>query len=72
MEVEIRFKKPFEGTNWSRTTVSAETNGQTKVTTLFYGRNKFPMNIMNLFMDKMVGKDIQQNLENMKRNVEEL
>lgn len=72
MEVEIQFKKPFEGTNWSRTSVSTETNGETKVTTLFYGRNKFPMNIMNLFMDKMVGKDIQQNLENMKRNLEKL
>ena len=72
MEVEIRFKKPFEGTNWASTGVSSETNGQTKVTTLFYGRNKFPMNIMNLFMDKMVGKDILQNLENMKRNLEKL
>ena len=28
------------------------------------------MNIMNLFMDKMVGKDMQKNLENMKNNLE--
>lgn len=72
MEVEIRFKKPFEGTNWSRTSVSTEQNGQTKVSSLFYGKNKFPMNLMNLFMDKMVGKDIQQNLENMKHKLEKL
>lgn len=72
MEVEIRFKKPFEDTNWSRTTVSTQQNGQTKVTTLFYGTNKFPKNVMNPFMDKIIGKDMQQNLENMKHNLEKL
>ncbi len=70
MDVEIRFKKPFEGTSWARNTLSSETNGQTKVTSLFYGKSKFPMNIMNLFMDKMMGKDMQQNLDNMKNNIE--
>jgi hypothetical protein len=70
MEVEIRFKKPFEATNYALTTVSAAGNDQTKVTNLFYGKSKFPMNIMNLMMDKMVGKDMQQNLVNMKYNLE--
>jgi hypothetical protein len=70
MEVEIRIKKPFEGTSWSRTDLHREANGQTKVTNVFYGKSKFPMNIMNLFMDKMVEKDMRQNLENMKRNIE--
>jgi hypothetical protein len=45
-------------------------DGGTKVSNLFYGKNKFPMNIMNLFMDKFVGKDMQQNLVNMKANLE--
>jgi uncharacterized protein YndB with AHSA1/START domain len=70
MEVEIRFKKPFEGTNWSRTELHSASNGQTSVTNEFYGKSKFPMNLMNLFMDKMVGKDMQQNLDNMKCNIE--
>ncbi|MEP7256428.1 MAG: SRPBCC family protein [Ferruginibacter sp.] len=70
MEVEIRFKKPFEGTNRALTTVTASGDSQTKVTNLFYGSCKFPMNIMNLFMDKLVGKDMQQNLLNMKTNLE--
>jgi uncharacterized protein YndB with AHSA1/START domain len=70
MEVEIRFKKPFEATNYARTTVVAIDPNQTKVTNLFYGKSKFPMNIMNLFMDKLVGKDMQQNLQNMKSNLE--
>lgn len=70
MEVEIRFKKPFEATNYALTTVSANADGKTKVTNLFYGSSKFPMDIMNLFMDKLVGKDIQQNLVNLKNQLE--
>lgn len=70
-EVEIRFKKPFEATNWARTTLKAVSESQTEVSQLFYGRSKFPMNIMNLFMDKLVGKDMLQNLVNMKNNLEE-
>ena len=70
MEVEIRFKKPFEATNYALTTVTAADDTQTRVTNLFYGTSKFPMNLMNLMMDKMVGKDMQNNLENMKSNLE--
>lgn len=70
-EVEIRFKKPFEATNWARTTLRAVSESQTEVSQLFYGRSNFPMNIMNLFMDKLVGKDMLQNLVNMKKNLEE-
>jgi hypothetical protein len=71
MEVEIRFKKPFEAINYAHTTVTAISTAQTKVSNLFYGKSKFPMNVMNLFMDKLVGKDMQQNMENLKKNLEQ-
>ena len=70
MQVEIRFKKPFEATNHALTTVTALGDSQTKVSTLFTGTSKFPMNVMNLFMDKLIGKDMQQNLVNLKNNLE--
>ncbi len=70
VEVEIRFKKPFEATNQALTTVSTTAGGQTTVSNTFYGRNKFPMNIMNLMMDRLVGKDMQTNLQNLKNNLE--
>lgn len=70
IETEIRFKKPFEATNYALNTFTTVGDRQTKVSTLFYGKTKFPMNIMNLMMDKMVGKDMQKNLENMKNNLE--
>lgn len=71
MEVEIRFKKPFEAVNYARTTVTAIDSNTTNVTNLFYGKSKFPMNVMNFFMDKLVGKDMQQNLQNLKHNLEQ-
>jgi hypothetical protein len=70
MEVEIRFKKPFEATNYARTILNAVTNNQTNMSMTFMGKQKFPMNVMNLFMDKLVGKDMQQNLVNIKANIE--
>lgn len=70
MDVEIRFKKPFQATNYANTTVTAIADTQTKVTSTFTGKQKFPMNIMNIFLGKLVGKDMQQNLLNMKANLE--
>ena len=70
MEVEVRFKKPFEATNYALTTVNTTTGGQTTVTSSFFGQCKFPMNVMFVFMSKILGKDMQKNLENMKANIE--
>lgn len=70
IEVEIRFEKPFKGTNQAINKLSETADGQTLVSQVFYGKSKYPMNFMNLFMDKLVGKDMQQNLENLKNNLE--
>lgn len=70
MEVEIRFKKPFEGTNYATTTVTSAGNFETTVANLFYGKSKFRMNFSNLFMGKLVGRDMLKNLENLKANLE--
>lgn len=70
MEVEIRFEKPFKATNHAVTSLVPIDNNQTRVSQLFYGRQKYPMNIMNFMMDKLVGKDMEQNLQNLKKNLE--
>lgn len=70
MDVEVRFKKPFEATNYAHTDVTALSATQTKVSNIFTGKQKFPLNLMNLFMDKLIGKDMLQNLVNMKANIE--
>ena len=69
MKVEIRFTKPFKATNYATTTLTSS-NGQTLLSQVFSGKSTFPMNIKNLFMDKLIGKDMQQNLNNLKQMVE--
>jgi uncharacterized protein YndB with AHSA1/START domain len=68
--VEIRFEKPMKATNYADTTFET-IDGKTKVTNTFYGKNTFPMNITNLFLDKMIGGDIQKNMENLKKIMEQ-
>lgn len=70
IEVEIRFKKPFEATSYGHTKLTSPGEGQTEVTNLFLGKSKFPMNLMNLMMDKLLGKDMQTNLDNLKKILE--
>ncbi len=70
MQVVIRFKKPFEATNWATNTLTTTGDGQTKLVQSFYGKCKFPMNVMVYFMDKMVGRDMQKGLDNMKYQLE--
>lgn len=72
MTVEIRFKKPMEGVNYSDTVVEAIDATHTKVTNSFYGSNPYPFNIMCQFMDMLIGGDMQKNMENLKKNLEEI
>jgi uncharacterized protein YndB with AHSA1/START domain len=70
VEVEIRFEKPFKATNRAINKLATTADGQTLVTQTFLGTSKFPMNIMNLFIDKLAGKDMQTTLQNLKRILE--
>ena len=70
MLVEIRFKKPFEATNYATTTLTANGDNQATVSLRFYGKSKFPMNFSNIFVPKLVGKDMDKNLHNLKANLE--
>ena len=62
MDVEIRFEKPFEGIAQAPFKTEALSAGQTKLTWGMKGKSKYPLNFMNLFMDNMLGKDIQSSL----------
>jgi len=34
------------------------------------GTNKFPMNLMNIIIDGLLGKDLEKSLANVKQNLE--
>tara|TARA_R110000868_G_scaffold1817_5_gene14350 strand:- start:453 stop:980 length:528 start_codon:yes stop_codon:yes gene_type:complete len=68
VEGELRFFKPFNSTSDCYMTSETISNSETKVTWGFSGKNKFPMTIFCLFvsMDKMVGKDFEEGLSQLK------
>jgi hypothetical protein len=71
LDIEIRFKKPFQSTANVHMMTEAISAGQTTVTWGMQGENKYPMNFMNLFMNSILGKDLQSGLVNLKTLLEE-
>jgi uncharacterized protein YndB with AHSA1/START domain len=69
-DIEIRFERPFKNVGYTKmTTVDAGLN-QTKVTWEMNGRNKYPMNLMNLVIDGLLGTDMAKSLGNVKTILE--
>ena len=65
-DVELRFEKPFKATNQAYTTTVAVNENKTKVTTVFNGGNPFPMNLMAPMIKKMLLRDMNKNMANLK------
>jgi hypothetical protein len=66
MDVEVRFERPFAGIAKAPFVTESVTPNQTKVKWGLIGKSSYPMNLMNLFMDKMLGKDLETSLTNLK------
>ena len=68
VDMELRFTKPMESTDYAYMTTEAIDSTQTKVKWGFNGKMPYPMNFMCLFMnmDEMLGPDLQTGLNNMK------
>lgn len=70
VDAEIRFIKPFEGTASTRMTIEPASENQVKVAWVMNGRNNYPMNLMVPFIDKLLGKDLELSLTNLKNILE--
>lgn len=66
VKLEIRFIKPFESTAFTEMNTDALSANQTKVTWEMSGTSKYPMNLMNMFMDGMLGGDLEKSLQTLK------
>lgn len=68
IDYELRFKKPFEATDYAYLVTENASDVSTKVKWGFTGKMSYPMNIMLLFMnmDAMLGKDLDTGLHNLK------
>lgn len=69
-DVELRFEKPFKATNQAYTTTEALGNDQTRVTNVFTAHSAFPMNLMSVLMKNMLLRDMNQNMANLKKEME--
>lgn len=70
IDLEVRFEKPFKNTADVYMATEAESENQTKIRWGMEGKNSYPMNIMNLFIPNMLGKDMQTSLVNLKTILE--
>lgn len=62
---QIHFIEPFEGT--ANTSLITETSSDgTKVRWTMEGRSPYPLNLMNLFMGKTLGKHLESSLQQLK------
>jgi hypothetical protein len=68
VDFELRFKTPFEATEDAYISTEAISSTETKVKWGFNGGMDYPMNLMLPFlqMDKVIGKDLQTGLDNLK------
>lgn len=66
VDLQLQFIRPFKSTmNGSTITEDLRANS-TKVTSVVQGESKYPMNLMNLFINGMLGRDMVVNLNNLK------
>ncbi|SNR43420.1 Polyketide cyclase / dehydrase and lipid transport [Maribacter sedimenticola] len=72
VEQDLRFLKPYKSESECYMDLIELGPNKSKLTWGFAGQNKFPMSIMMLFMnmDKMVGKDFEQGLQNLKAQLQ--
>jgi len=70
VDVEVRFEKPFEGIATAPIITEAISANETKVKWAMNGKSKYPLNFMNLFMDDMLGKDLETSLTTLKSILE--
>lgn len=67
---EIRFIRPFKGVANTFFILEALSSNQTKIKWGMSGTNSYPLNLMLLFVEAMLGKDLEQSLNNLKAILE--
>ena len=72
LDFELRFLRPFKATDYAYMTTESAGDNQTVVKWGFNGKMPYPMNLMLVCMnmDKMIGKDLETGLTNLKNVLE--
>lgn len=70
IETELRFMEPMESSAKAHMTTEALSGTETKVKWGMSGSNPYPMNFMNLFIDGILGRDLETSLSDLKNVLE--
>lgn len=71
VDVDLRFKRPFEGEQKAATIAKEISPTQTRVTSEFYGNAPYPFNLFSVCVGKGIIEDAQtKNLKNLKAILE--
>jgi hypothetical protein len=72
MDVELRFKRPFEDVAKAANIFESLSDNQTRLTSEFYSTDSYPMNFVSWFFGrKMIERAQRENLQNIKKILEE-
>lgn len=71
IETEIRFVRPFPGIAQANMSTRSVGDNQTKVTWSNASKMTWPMNLLLPMIEKALGKDMDESLENLKRILEQ-
>lgn len=71
IDMQLRFKRPMESTTNAFMATEPVNANSTKVKWGMYGESSYPMNFMNFMMDGMLGPDLEEGLQNLKKNLEQ-
>jgi uncharacterized protein YndB with AHSA1/START domain len=66
VDIEIRFERPMQSIATTPIVTEAISENETRVRWSMNGKNNYPLNIMNLFIDGMLGKDMETSLTTLK------
>lgn len=70
VDMAVHFIKPMEGSAAVSFTTEALAGNQTKVTWRMDGQNPYPLNVLNLFLPGLLGKQMQASLATLKTVLE--
>ncbi len=70
IEYALAFERPMKNTGVSKFLLLQINKGQTQVTWDFSGPTKFPMSLFKGIFQRMLGKDLEKGLENLKSVLE--
>jgi len=70
VDFDLHFIKPFEGKATAWIITEAVSDHQTKIKWGMRGRNPYPLNLMNLFIPNILGRDLETSLAKLKTVLE--